>query len=679
MAGNPTGRFTFATTQKGIAAGVVVERTPARTTVLTAAGREVWGNDRVFWISEARAPLHSGKAATDALEAFLLRVEDARAGVDLATLWDLLADDGGRRRVEDLAELAFGECRPEHHAALAIALATDDAYFRAGGDDGFAPLPREAVEAALRRRQREAQEREQVERAAERLGELLDVGGRYDASDGTARTGVQWLKSLAVFGAEDRDGQRGAAVLASLAGEPVSDPELQAFRTLVRLAVFDEDEVLAIHRHRIPREFPAEVLDDAGRLAAATLPDPEAAGRSALAHEAGGCGPVSIDDPWTLDVDDALMIEPAGDCCRVHVLIADPTSRIPLDSRTGAEGMARAATLYLPTGKVPMLPEVLSQDALSLTRGAERPMLDFECLLCGDGTVESFRVAPVLATVQRHLTYDEADRIIADGAGDDALASALRRLRDLADGLRRLRVAAGATLVERDEVSVRVEGGDLVLRRLPWESPARRLVAEFMVLACTRAGAFAREHGIPVVYRRQNPPDDRNATAGLKPGTRAWAYRMVRSLRRAELTTQPDLHFGLGVVGYTQVTSPLRRFQDFVTHLQLKGFLRDGRAPLDTERILRVFGDLEARGDAVTQAEREAKRYYLLKYLKRSEGRDVPGEVVATAGSRAIVQLDETGLELPVSGGGRVPVGTRVEARVRDVDPRRDRVSLGLV
>ncbi|HOI09077.1 MAG TPA: RNB domain-containing ribonuclease, partial [Myxococcota bacterium] len=128
----------------------------------------------------------------------------------------------------------------------------------------------------------------------------------------------------------------------------------------------------------------------------------------------------------------------------------------------------------------------------------------------------------------------------------------------------------------------------------------------------------------------------------------------------------------------TQVTSPLRRFQDFVVHAQIKGFLRDGRPPLDTDELLRVFGDLEAKADALTQTEREAKRYWLLKVLKRSEGAEVGGEVVGTQGSRALVDLDDTGLVLPVPGLGHVAPGTPVRVRVREVDPRRDRVSLGV-
>ena len=52
------------------------------------------------------------------------------------------------------------------------------------------------------------------------------------------------------------------------------------------------------------------------------------------------------------------------------------------------------------------------------------------------------------------------------------------------------------------------------------------------------------------------------------------------------------------------------------------------------------------------------------------------GEVVSTQGSRAMVQLDETGLNLTVTGFGHVDLGTKVQVVVRSVDPRRDRVFL---
>lgn len=681
MAGNETGRVVLARIRDGVALGAVVERTPPRRVVVSeAAARETWSDDRVLFVTALRVPMHNVRAAADGLLGVRARLEALRASIDLEGLWEVLVDDGAGRDVGDLAELALGGSGPDADAALAWALAEDPSWFRETGEARFAPQSREFVEAERRRRFREAQELDRLERVIEALAAARDAGAA-DLSDTAVRSGVAWLRALAVEGPEARDGARGATLVARLTGG-TSEPAMQAFHLLVGLGVFSPDEILGIHRNGFAREFPEEVLAQAEALAAAPLPEAEAAGRAELAAPAGVAGPIAIDDPWTRDVDDALWVEPAGPgAWRVHVLIADATARIPMDGAVAREGMGRAATLYLPDGKIPMFPPVLSEGALSLAVGGSQAMLDFACVLDDAGRVDGFDVRPVFATLARRLTYGEVDALLARDPAEDAadpVMPALRTLRALAVALARRRVEAGAVIVERDEFAVRVRDGEPEVHRLVHESPARRLVAEFMVLACSMAGRFARDHRIPAVYRRQNPPDDKAVLDGLVPGSRASTFRLLRALRRAELTTQPDFHWGLGVAGYTQVTSPLRRFQDFVVHAQIKGFLRDGRPPLDTDELLRVFGDLEAKADALTQTEREAKRYWLLKVLKRSEGAEVGGEVVGTQGSRALVDLDDTGLVLPVPGLGHVAPGTPVRVRVREVDPRRDRVSLGV-
>jgi hypothetical protein len=87
------------------------------------------------------------------------------------------------------------------------------------------------------------------------------------------------------------------------------------------------------------------------------------------------------------------------------------------------------------------------------------------------------------------------------------------------------------------------------------------------------AARWALERGVPLVYRVQDAPRDDGGP------------------RRATYTLTPDPHHAMGGALYAHVTSPLRRFQDFLTHWQLKGWLHEGRAPLSTEDLLRRAGD----------------------------------------------------------------------------------------
>ncbi|MBP7124845.1 RNB domain-containing ribonuclease [Myxococcota bacterium] len=664
-----TGPVLLALSGGRIVLGAAVARQGDRFIVFTESGtRETWTDARVVHVSGRQVPAGDARAAQAALGEFRKQVEARLTQVDLPVLWELCRDEEDLA-VEDLAGLAFPEGLPEDRAAVAWALALDDVFFKATVPGRVRPHSAVAVEEARVRRFRQSQDRQRLDEACRAVRAALEGG---DAPAAPLRQGIESLKALAVFGEEGREGQRGSALLAELTGGSSGDAPRRAFDLLVRLGVFAEDEVLGLHRQRIRVAFPEEVLEEARRLVERGLPGVDR--RPPAVPD--GHPVLAIDDPWTRDVDDALAVEAAGEGrFRVHVLIADPTSAIPLDGELAREASIRAGSLYLPNRKVPMLPEVLSEGILSLDGGPDRPALDFQVDLLEDGSVERFEVRPVRIPRTDRWTYDEVDRVIQDPGtppGHD-----LRVLSRLADAMRQRRLDQGAMPLDRDDVTVRVIEGRIVLKRQSSSSAARRLVQEFMVLACTLAGRLAREEGIPVVYRRQDPPEERaNRDEAAPPGTRAWLWQRLRTLRRAEWTSRPEFHYGLGVVGYAQVTSPLRRFQDFLTHGQLRGWLLEGRAPLSTEDLLRRFGDLEAQGEALTLVEREGRRYWLLRYLEPFAGQVVEGEVVGRQGSRALVELAETMLVAPVPGLGHLALGSPVQVRVREVDPRGDRLVL---
>ncbi|NOZ00653.1 MAG: RNB domain-containing ribonuclease, partial [Deltaproteobacteria bacterium] len=356
MPAEDVGKIAYCMTARGAVPGVVVEWRGERAKVLVmGGGRETWTDERIFWVSEARAPMHSAKAAVDAMTTFHERVEDAMHAVDLAALWDLLTPDGGSHYPDDLASILFSKTGPEHACAVACALALDKVHFRGVPGGAWAPCAPEAVSQALAKKEREQQDLEMVKRAAVALRTALDETRPPDTSDEDQARGVAWLKALAVDGPKGGDGAFGVRVLEGVEGGSVSSPQAGALDLLIRLGVFHEDEILGMHVNHIRTRFPPEVLEDAAAIAKHVMDDPDVATRRAIAHAAECAGPLTIDDPWTTEVDDALMVERLPSLTRVHVLIADPGAGIDLDCPTAMEGMSRAATLYLPTGKVPML------------------------------------------------------------------------------------------------------------------------------------------------------------------------------------------------------------------------------------------------------------------------------------------------------------------------------------
>ena len=675
MSGYQKGQVLIAQVAQGLALGVLVEATGNRLKVIFESGNvETWSKDRIVF--ETPMSLRTAEVSQTAFAVNELRekLQKQALDIDLESLWELLAEQSSSYPVSEIAELAFGFDDPESVAALQLKIALEPMWFKAQSNKELTPRPASYIQAEKQRIFRENQEAERLERVTQAIKVARETKN-LDLTDADTRLGVNWLRTLAIEGAENRDGARAVELLSRIKGQATSDGPFDAFELLVELGVFADDEILSVHRFGFAKDFPDDVQNEAIELANTPISQKELINRTELG--ASGVGPLAIDDPWTTDVDDALWVEDLPDGrWQVHILITDVFARIPPDSLVAREGMTRAASLYLPDRTIPMLPPILSKGALAFTTGVQHPALDFICTIDSFGLVSHFEIKPVFTKLGCRITYEEADAQIQNQVDSHPASKTLHTLNFLAQALATRRVQDGAVIIEKDEHMVRVIDGKPQLHRIEHDSAARRLVSEFMILACTLAGRFAKEHDIPVVYRRQPPPDDKTALGEWDPTSKASTLKLLRSMRKAELTTQPDFHWAMGVVGYTQVTAPLRRFQDYVVHGQLKGFINDGVAPLNTQELLKLFGDLEARGEALSATEREARRYWLLKYLKQYEGQEVSGEVVSTQGSRAMVQLDETGLNLTVTGFGHVDLGTKVQVVVRSVDPRRDRVFL---
>jgi hypothetical protein len=124
---------------------------------------------------------------------------------------------------------------------------------------------------------------------------------------------------------------------------------------------------------------------------------------------------------------------------------------------------------------------------------------------------------------------------------------------------------------------------------------AANVVSELMLLAGQIAGAWCAERNIAIPYRGAPAPsvikslhkpnaDSTDALAGLMARRTRFGHvdpYLVRaaplSFLPGEVGVRPLDHFTLGMRaaegGYTRATSPLRRFDDFMVHWQIKAFL----------------------------------------------------------------------------------------------------------
>ena len=118
-----------------------------------------------------------------------------------------------------------------------------------------------------------------------------------------------------------------------------------------------------------------------------------------------------------------------------------------------------------------------------------------------------------------------------------------------------------------------------------------------------------------------------------------------RLLTRAELSASPGPHMGMALEVYTNCTSPLRKYVDFLVHLQIKALLHGDQA---TQVSTTLLERLAQRLANTRQATLEAERWLAGKYLARlaAEGERTFKATVSHINSSGFnVRLDENGLE----------------------------------
>ena len=96
------------------------------------------------------------------------------------------------------------------------------------------------------------------------------------------------------------------------------------------------------------------------------------------------------------------------------------------------------------------------------------------------------------------------------------------------------------------------------------------LVSEMMILCGEAIAKFGGERGLALPYRGQIQNEEVNKQFHMIPEGPARALALLRSTARADVNfLKPISHSSLGLLGYVQFTSPIRRYADLLAHFQV--------------------------------------------------------------------------------------------------------------
>ncbi len=612
------------------------------------------------------------------IEGFVTEAEGYIDPDNLEVAWELLTELEESATPESLAQLLFSEASgPLCYAAHRL-LADDKLYFKQKGDF-YEPRPAAQVEELQLQISREAARKAEWQGFLARAQAILakeseaaDLEREVVEFEKSDRPRLEILERYALLG--DESSQKAAAqeILTALGRDKYPDA---AFKALVDLGLWDEHENLALRRRHIPTQFPEEVIAAVEKITAQPPADPSP--RTDLTH----LKLYTIDDESTREIDDGLSCETLPDGRqKLWIHIADPTRWLLPSDVLDTEARKRCTTVYLPTGAIPMFPFELAAGPMSLVQGEICCALSFGVILDTEGGVEEYSISPSLVKPTYRLTYEDADEMIELGIEAEG---ALLALAHQAKTRLNWRKSQGAISINMPESAIKVDN-DVITIDVIESSPARDMVAEMMILTGEIAARYGEDNDIPLPFRGQ-PQPELPPEAELMQLEGGWVRDSAirRCMPRSEMGIKPMRHATLGLDRYSQVTSPIRRYSDLISHFQIKAHLRQAALPFSAEALSELIMSVSNAAYEAVQVERQTKKYWAAEYLRRCQeaNREQTWSAIMVRWIReheglGLIILEDLGLELVMRFDRAVPLGDRLTIQLEYADPRQEIIRL---
>ena len=421
----------------------------------------------------------------------------------------------------------------------------------------------------------------------------------------------------------------------------------------------------------LPHEFPHDVEEFANQLDT-SISESEIEKRRDMRKDLT----FTIDPKDAKDFDDALSFKVLDNgLYEIGIHIADVSHYLQEGTVLDVEAYERATSVYLVDRVVPMLPEVLSNNACSLRPHEEKYTFSAVFKLNNKAEIKDQWFGRTVTYSDARFAYEEAQSIIDTKSNqipaevsltdkpynaDQAIADAVLKLDELAKIMRRQRMSDGAISFDKVEVKFNLDKDNNPAGVFfKTSKDANKLIEEFMLLANRKVSEFIGKQSPKktFVYRVHDEPDE-SKLAALQNVVGRFGYKLnfkdrksvanslnnllkevhgkkeqnlvdtltIRTMSKAEYTTHNIGHYGLSFDYYSHFTSPIRRYPDVMAHRLLQHYLDGGKSVNDD-----VFEDKCNHSSNMeylaTKAERDSIKYMQIRFMEDHKEEEFVGVI----------------------------------------------------
>ncbi len=384
----------------------------------------------------------------------------------------------------------------------------------------------------------------------------------------------------------------------------------------------------------------------------------------------------TIDPKDAKDFDDALSFEVLDNgLYEIGIHIADVSHYVQEGTILDDEAYERATSVYLVDRVVPMLPEILSNNACSLRPNEEKYTFSAVFQMNDKAEVKNEWFGRTVTYSDARFSYEEAQVIIETNENqipaeisitgksylaDQRVADAILKMDELAKIMRSKRMRDGAISFDKVEVKFELDDeANPVGVFFKTSKDANKLIEEFMLLANRKVAEFVGKQTPKktFVYRVHDEPDE-SKLAALQGVVARFGYKLnfkdknsiasslngllksvegkkeqnlvdtltIRTMSKAEYTTHNIGHYGLAFDFYSHFTSPIRRYPDVMAHRLLQLYLDGGKSANETiyEEKCNHSSNME---NLATKAERDSIKYMQIKFMQDHKDEEFVGVI----------------------------------------------------
>lgn len=460
-------------------------------------------------------------------------------------------------------------------------------------------------------------------------------------------------------------------------GSHGKNPEGQVTEIIGHINDPGTDIMSIVRAYDLPVEFPEDVMNYL-KSVPDEVDEKDKAGRVDIRN----LDTVTIDGEDAKDLDDAITLSKDGDLYHLGVHIADVSHYVTEKNALDKEAYKRGTSVYLVDRVIPMLPHKLSNGICSLNQGCDRLALSCLMDINDKGVVVGHRICETLINVNRRMTYTNVQKVL-DGDQDvideyEPLVPMFHLMKELADILRAKRYKRGSIDFEFPETKIILDDQGHPVDIKPYDrNSATRIIEDFMLIANETVAEDYFWQELPFVYRSHEVPDPEKIQK-LSTFINNFGYSIhvgeddihpkelqklltkidgtdeanmisrltLRSMKRAQYTTDCIGHFGLAAKYYCHFTSPIRRYPDLQIHRIIKENLHGGMKEVRIKHYNSILNEV-AKHTSTTErraddAERDTDKLKMVEYMEKHLGEEFEGVISSMTSWGIYVELPNT-------------------------------------